>query len=91
MARVKKTRPTTTVSYLPADYVHSTGDVYPTPHHNIMVHYRICPCKLKLYRCIRITQDASFHLVQIDLSVQVPTVSCKTTLSCTTDHYHSPL
>ena len=32
----------------------------------------------KIYRCIRFTQDASHHIVQIDLSVQVTTVSCKT-------------
>ena len=48
-----------------------------TPPHHIMGHYRICPCKYILYRCIRFTQDANHHLVQIDLSVQVTTVSSK--------------
>ena len=35
-----------------------------------MGHCRICACKCILYKCIKFTQDAIHHVVQIDKSVQ---------------------
>ena len=63
--------------YLSADYIQLEMC---TLLHNTAYggHYTVSACKCILYRGIRLTQDASHHVLPIDMFVQITTASCKT-------------
>ena len=57
--------------------MYSAGNVHPSPQPTVLGHYRICSCKYILYKCIKFTQDATYHVIQIDQSLRITTASCQ--------------